>query len=59
MSHFSIILCPFLVFIHTPLNLIIQCPRFPRKDGYELTTPDEANPFILLNFFAETIMKCL
>ena len=34
--------------IHTPLNLIIQCPLFPRKDGYELTTPDEANPFISL-----------
>ena len=44
MSHFSIILCPFLVFIHTPLNLIIQCPCSPRKDRYEWTTPIEDSP---------------
>ena len=30
--------------IHTPLNLIIQCPCSPRKDRYEWTTPIEDSP---------------
>lgn len=30
--------------IPTALNLIIQCPCSPRKDGYEWTTPNEVSP---------------
>ena len=41
---FYVILCPFLMLIHTPLNLIIQCPCSPRKDRYEWTTPIEDSP---------------